>query len=63
MIGDNADVICMGAGFAGLTAGLRAAELGKSVIVLERQSAAKPYNNSRIATGVFHVASHEARLG
>jgi fumarate reductase flavoprotein subunit len=63
MIGEDVDLVCIGAGFAGLTAGLRAAESGLSVIVLERQTAAKHYNNSRVTTGVFHVASNEVRLG
>jgi len=36
---------------------------GMSALVLERQAGSKPYNNSRIATGVFHVASNEVRLG
>jgi fumarate reductase flavoprotein subunit len=63
MIGEDVDVICIGAGFAGLTAALRAAEQGCSALVLERQTAAKPYNNSRVTTGVFHVASNEVRLG
>lgn len=62
MIGEDVDVICIGAGFAGLTAALRAAEAGCSTLVLERQTAAKPYNNSRVTTGVFHVASNEVRL-
>ena len=63
MDGENVDLICIGAGFAGLTAALRARQLGLSVIVLERQSEPKQYNNSRITTGVFHVASNDVRLG
>lgn len=63
MIGENVDLICIGAGFAGLTAALRGRELGLSTIVLERQNEAKPFNNSRISTGVFHVASNDVRLG
>jgi fumarate reductase flavoprotein subunit len=62
MDGENVDLICIGAGFAGLTAALRARELGLSVLVLERQSEPKQYNNSRITTGVFHVASNDVRL-
>jgi fumarate reductase flavoprotein subunit len=63
MIGEEADVVCIGSGFAGLTAALRAAERGASVLVLERESGPKALNNSRITTGVFHVASNEALLG
>jgi len=62
MDGENVDLICIGAGFAGLTAALRARQMGLSVIVLERQSEPKQYNNSRITTGVFHVASNDVRL-
>jgi fumarate reductase flavoprotein subunit len=62
MDGENVNLICIGAGFAGLTAALRARELGLSVLVLERQSEPKQYNNSRITTGVFHVASNDVRL-
>jgi fumarate reductase flavoprotein subunit len=62
MVGEDVDLLCIGAGFAGLTAALRASELGLRAIVLERQTEPKPYNNSRITTGVFHVASHDARL-
>ena len=63
MIGEDVDLICIGAGFAGLTAALRGRELGLSVLVIERQSGPKQFNNSRIATGVFHVASNDVRLG
>jgi fumarate reductase flavoprotein subunit len=62
MAGDDVDLICIGAGFAGLTAALRACEFGLTAIVLERQSEPKQYNNSRITTGVFHVASNDVRL-
>jgi len=62
MAGGDVDLICIGAGFAGLTAALRACELGLTAIVLERQSEVKQYNNSRITTGVFHVASNDVRL-
>ena len=62
MPGQDADIVCIGAGFAGLTAALRASELGLKAIVLEREAGPKQYNNSRIATGVFHVASQDVRL-
>ena len=62
MDGEKVDLICIGAGFAGLTAALRARELGLSVLVVERQAEPKQYNNSRITTGVFHVASNDVRL-
>jgi len=51
----DCDVIVIGAGLAGLTAANRAAELGLSVMLLERQSEARHVCASRTNGGVFHV--------
>jgi fumarate reductase flavoprotein subunit len=50
------DVAVIGGGLAGLAAGVRAAMAGREVIVLEASTDERYRCNSRIATGVFHVA-------
>jgi fumarate reductase flavoprotein subunit len=56
-IGDSSfDLAIVGGGLAGLTAGLRAAELGKCVVILEQGSDPRYPCNSRYSGGVFHVA-------
>jgi fumarate reductase flavoprotein subunit len=50
------DVVVIGGGLAGLAAGARAAMAGRKAIVLEASGEARYPCNSRIATGVFHVA-------
>lgn len=50
------DLIVIGAGFAGLTAANRAAELGLTPLVLEASSEALYPCNSRWSTGSLHVA-------
>ena len=57
------DLIAVGGGFAGLTAAARAADLGLKTLVLERDSDDRYFCNSRITSGVFHVASNNVRLG
>ena len=49
------DVIVIGAGIAGLTAANRAAQLGKTVVVLEKGAEDKYLCNSRYAYGTFHI--------
>ena len=49
------DLIVVGGGLAGLTAANRAAELGKSVLVLEQGVEDRYLCNTRITGGVFHV--------
>ncbi|ODU07039.1 MAG: hypothetical protein ABS81_02830 [Pseudonocardia sp. SCN 72-86] len=49
----------VGAGLAGLVAGVRAAELGVRVVVLESGSAQRYPSNSRYTGGVFHLAFHD----
>ncbi|WP_250528498.1 FAD-dependent oxidoreductase [Caballeronia sp. GAWG2-1] len=50
------DVVVVGGGIAGLTAGNRAAELGLRVALFERGSAERYLCNSRMAGGVLHIA-------
>ena len=56
------DLIAIGGGFAGLTAAARAADLGLKTLVLERDTEDRYFCNSRITSGVFHVASNNVRL-
>lgn len=51
-----ADVVIVGGGLAGLVAGARATELGRSVIVLEAGAEERYPNNARMSGGVFHIA-------
>lgn len=57
------DVVVVGAGFAGLTAATRAAELGLRVAVLERGEGPDYWCNSRVSTGVYHIASMPETAG
>lgn len=56
---DLADIVVIGGGMAGLTAGARAAELGLSVVVLERGRDARYPANARWSGGVYHVGYHD----
>ncbi len=51
------DVCVVGGGLAGMTAALRAAELGRRVVVLEQSGEAGYLCNSRMTSGVFHLAA------
>ncbi len=55
------DVVVVGAGFAGLVAANRAAQLGSRVCVVEKGADADYACNSRIATGVLSVAHGNPR--
>ena len=57
------DVVVIGGGFSGLVAGVRAAELGLSVAVLEKQSEERYLCNSRYTTGVANVAGRQITMG
>ena len=50
------DLAAIGGGFAGLTAAVRAAELGLRAAVIERGEGADYMCNSRVCTGVLHTA-------
>jgi fumarate reductase flavoprotein subunit len=56
------DLIAIGGGFAGLTAAARAADQGLRAAVLERDTGDRYFCNSRITSGVFHVASNDVRI-
>ncbi|WP_067663165.1 FAD-dependent oxidoreductase [Nocardia miyunensis] len=53
---NQADLVIVGAGLAGLTAAVRAAELGITVVVLEAGRETTYAANSRYSGGVFHIA-------
>ena len=55
------DVIVVGGGVAGLTAGTRAAELGLITVVLEKGTQADYPCNSRYSGGIFHIAHRDPR--
>jgi fumarate reductase flavoprotein subunit len=59
----NCDVAVIGGGLSGLTCALRAAMGGRKVHVFERSNEERYPCNSRIATGVFHVAMNSVSLG
>jgi len=50
----DADVVVVGYGGAGACAAIAAADAGASVIILEKQPAAKHYPNTRMSGGLFH---------
>ena len=50
------DVAVIGAGFAGMTAAVRAAELGLEAVAIERGEGEAYMCNSRVCTGVLHTA-------
>ena len=54
-----ADVVIVGAGFAGLVAGVRAAELGLNAMVLDKGSNADYPCNSRYSGGNVHIGSQD----
>jgi fumarate reductase flavoprotein subunit len=56
------DLVPIGAGFAGLCAALRGAELGLRTAVLEAGSDESYACSSRWAGGIFHVSYHDVKL-
>ena len=50
------DLVAIGGGFAGFTAAVRATELGLGALVIERGEGADYMCNSRVSTGVLHIA-------
>jgi fumarate reductase flavoprotein subunit len=55
------DLVVLGGGLAGLTAAVRATELGLRVTVLEQGEEERYPCNSRLSGGIFHVAYHEMK--
>ena len=53
------DVVIVGGGLAGLVAGNRAAQLGRSVAVLEKGTEELYPCNSRFAFGAFHICRND----
>jgi len=56
------DVVVVGGGMAGLTAGVRAAELGRTVAVLEAGAVPRYACNTRYSGGVVHIGYQDATL-
>jgi fumarate reductase flavoprotein subunit len=54
--GLSSDVVVVGAGLAGVTAALRARELGARVVLLEKSTDRSGWSNSRMSGGKFHAA-------
>lgn len=59
---DQFDLISIGAGFAGLCAAVRGAELGLRAAVVEKGADAGYACSSRWAGGIFHVSYHDVKL-
>ena len=57
------DIVVIGGGIAGLTAAVRAAELGLSALVLEQGTAQKYLCNTRYTGGTFHVCMNDIMAG
>ena len=55
----TADVVVVGYGGAGACASIAAADAGASVIILEKQTQAKHYPNTRMSGGLFHSPNPE----
>lgn len=55
------DLVVVGGGLAGLTAGARSAELGRKVLLLEKEAGERYVCNSRLAGGILHIAYHDCR--
>jgi fumarate reductase flavoprotein subunit len=56
-------LIVIGGGLAGLTAAVRASELGLCATVLEQGEDERYLCNSRLSGGIFHVAYNEMKAG
>ncbi|SEJ66387.1 fumarate reductase flavoprotein subunit [Sphingobium sp. AP50] len=57
--GGPLDLVVVGGGLAGLTAAVRAAELGLHVLVLEKGEGSHYPCNSRQSGGILHIAFHD----
>jgi succinate dehydrogenase/fumarate reductase flavoprotein subunit len=60
---ERSHLVVIGGGLAGLTAAVRCAEMGLSVVVLEAGTADRYMCNSRLAMGFFNVAFRDIREG
>src|SRR5262245_54905424 len=58
---ESVDVVVVGGGLAGLSAGVRAAELGLKTVVIEKGETPHYPCNTRVSGGVFHVAGRDIR--
>ncbi len=58
---ESVDVIVVGGGIAGLSAGARAAELGLKTLLLEKGTLPDYPCNSRYSGGVYHIAHMDPR--
>lgn len=56
-----ADLIIVGGGFGGLVAGVRARELGLSVVLLEQGEGDRYLCNSRMSGGIIHICALDIR--
>ncbi|HZQ59942.1 MAG TPA: FAD-dependent oxidoreductase [Casimicrobiaceae bacterium] len=61
MMTDECDLVVIGGGIAGMTAALRAAELGLRARVLEQGSDERYPCNTRYSGGVLHAAQHDVK--
>jgi len=61
MAADQYDVVVIGGGIAGMTAALRAAELGLRACLLEQGTDERYACNTRYSGGVLHAAHHDVR--
>ncbi len=59
--GPPPDVVVVGAGLAGLTAAVRAQELGRRVMVLERSPREPGWGNSLVSGGALHAVLRDPR--
>lgn len=57
----NADLAVVGGGLAGLTAAVHGAELGLSVVLLEKGTTDRYLCNTRMAGGIIHIAYHDGK--
>src|SRR3712207_4863627 len=56
------DLACIGGGLVGIVAAARAAELGLSVAVIEREPSERDPCNSRYSAGLFHASYMDVTL-
>lgn len=57
----DADLVVVGGGIAGLTAAVRGAELGLSVVLLEKGAGDRYPCNTRMSGGIIHLGYHDGK--